>query len=143
MAELDRARLARQLEDHEGKRRKAYRDSVGVLTIGIGHNLEKPISERAVAVIFEDDVEEVVGELDRVVPWWRGLSGIRQLVLADMMFNLGASRLLKFRNTLPAMQEGRWADAAAGMRKSLWAKQTGRRARRLATMMETDVDPGL
>lgn len=64
------------------------------------------------------------------------LSLNRQAVLCSMAFNLGKTKLLEFTNTLRAVKEGRYADAAKGMRNSLWAKQVGNRAERLATLME-------
>lgn len=41
---------------HEGMRATPYIDSVGVQTIGIGHNLHKPLSHAAILQIFKDDV---------------------------------------------------------------------------------------
>src|SRR5690349_23604373 len=53
-----------QLERDEAKRNRPYRDSVGKLTIGVGHNLDdKPISDRAVRVILEDDVADARRDL--------------------------------------------------------------------------------
>ena len=52
-----------------------------------------------------------------------------------MAFNLGETRLSQFKQTLTAINEGRYADAATGMRNSLWYKQVGARAERLATIM--------
>ena len=37
---LDLRRLRSSIERHEGRRKRAYRDSEGVLTVGVGHNLE-------------------------------------------------------------------------------------------------------
>lgn len=121
---------------HEGSRNRIYKCSAGFNTIGIGHNLDaNPISDRAVMVIFEDDLNDVLNDLTKNLPWWNTLSESRQLVLVDMCFNLGIRRLLEFRNTLKAMQEGRYEDAAVGMEQSLWAKQVGSRATRLHKMM--------
>lgn len=141
-------KLRAQLALHEGSRLAAYLDSVGILTIGIGHNCQsKPvagvskvgdrITEEQQAELFEADISDVVAEMERLWPWWSSLDDVRQNVLADMCFNMGAPTLSKFVNTLLAVEEGRYADAAAGMLKSLWAKQVGARALRLAVMMET------
>jgi lysozyme len=56
--------------------------------------------------------------------------------LVNMAFNLGLEKLQGFHNTLLAIKQGRYNDAAAGMRNSLWAKQVGYRATALADMME-------
>ena len=124
------------LELHEARRTRMYKCSAGFNTIGIGHNLDaNPISERAVDIIFEDDLNGVLNDLTKNLPWWRNLSENRQLVLVDMCFNLGIGRLLGFKHTLKAMEEGRYEDAAKGMEQSLWATQVGSRAIRLIKMM--------
>jgi lysozyme len=131
--------LTNLLIKDEGERLSPYRCSAGHLTIGVGHNLDaKPISRVASRQILKDDIEDVVRDLDQSIPWWRTLSETRQLVLADMCFNLGIQGLMTFRNTLKAAQEGRFMDCAEGMRRSDWAKQVGNRATRLIQMMETD-----
>ncbi len=86
------------LELHEARRDRMYKCSAGFNTIGIGHNLDaNPISERAIDVIFEDDLNVVLNDLTKNLPWWRTLSENRQLVLVDMCFNLGIGRLLGFK----------------------------------------------
>ena len=132
---MNREELKRELFRDEGMKLKAYKDSVGVLTIGIGHSLEQPITERAAMVILDDDISTVESGLDRTFPWWRGLSELRQRVFANMAFNIGITRLLGFSKTLKAMQEGDFAAAANEMLESRWAVQTGQRAVRLASQM--------
>lgn len=135
---LDLGKLRESLRVSEGVRYRPYLDSVGKLTIGVGHNLDaKPLSPRAVAVILDDDISDAIDDLDRHTPWWRTLDGARQLVMAEMCFNLGIGGLLTFRNTLTAMETGRYTDAAEGMLKSKWARQVGQRAVRLARVMMT------
>jgi len=128
--------LKAQLVRHEGLRLKVYNDSIGIPTIGVGRNLQDVgISGAEAMLMLENDITRVMVELDREMPWWRQLSEIRQLVLADMAFNLGLPRLKGFRNALEAMQERRWDDAAKEMLDSRWARQVGPRALRLAQMM--------
>lgn len=129
--------LKAQLVRHEGMRTKPYRDTVGKLTIGIGRNLDDVgISEDEALVLLDNDLIGVFNDLDRECLWWRDMSETRQLVLADMCFNLGIVRLKGFQNALQAMQEGRWDDASREMLDSRWAKQVGPRALRLAEMMK-------
>jgi lysozyme len=129
-------KLKELLTLHEGLRLKPYRCTSDKLTIGVGHNLDdKPISPRAAEVMLEDDINDVLNDLDKNLPWWKDLSETRQLVLADMCFNLGIQGLLGFKNTLSAMQSGDYEKAANGMSQSLWAKQVGKRAERLIQMM--------
>lgn len=129
--------LKAQLMRHEGLRLKPYRDTVGKLTIGVGRNLDDVgISENEAMLLLDSDISGVIGDLDRECPWWRNMSENRQLVIADMAFNLGIVRLKGFRNALQAMQEGRWDAAAREMLDSRWAAQVGSRAITLSDMME-------
>lgn len=134
---MNRDALANQLVNDEGLRLKPYRDTVGKLTIGVGRNLDDVgISKQEAMMLLGVDIDKACADLDRFLPWWRDMSDARQQALANMAFNLGITKLQTFVNTLQAMKEGCYTDAAAGMRNSLWAKQVGARAERLATMME-------
>jgi|WetSurMetagenome_2_1015567.scaffolds.fasta_scaffold286359_2 lysozyme len=136
MEEISFSTLKELLILHEGKRNSIYKCSQGFTTIGIGHNLDaNPISDRAIDIIFEDDVNYVTASLTEHLPWWITLSNNRKLVLIDMCFNLGIAGLLGFKNTLKAIEEGRYEDAAIGMGQSKWATQVGTRATRLINMM--------
>ena len=128
--------LSAQLIIDEGRRAKAYKDSVGKLTIGVGRNLDDVgLRDDEIKLMLQNDISEVCSALDKDLPWWSDMSEARQQVLANMCFNLGISRLLGFTNTLDAMKEGRFDAAANGMIASLWARQVGQRAQRLAQMM--------
>lgn len=137
----DRAALKKQLRKSEGFVPHAYQDSLGFWTIGIGRLIDKRkgggITEEEADYLLENDIGKKERELDARLPWWRDLDEVRQRILVDMAFNLGVDGLLAFKNTLAHVKAGRWAEAAAGMRKSLWARQVKSRADRLAKAMET------
>ncbi|WP_414144249.1 hypothetical protein [Burkholderia territorii] len=57
-------------------------------------------------------------------------------VMMNMAFNM-QGKLLAFRKFLAATQPGDWNAAAAEMLDSLWARQIGDRAKRLASMMRS------
>lgn len=141
---MDLDRLAAQLKLHEGVIPHAYQDSLGYWTIGVGRLIDKrrggKLRDDEVVYLLKNDIAEVCKALDAKLPWWRTLDPIRQRVIADMAFNLGVDGLAKFKNTLAAVQAKRWSDAAEGMLASLWARQVGQRARRLAEMMLTGED---
>ena len=124
-----------QLILHEGSRNTPYIDSVGVQTIGIGHNLHKPLSERAILQIFQDDVADAKNDCLHAFPFFADLTEARQWVLINMCFNLGLRGLQKFTKFLAAVELGDYETAANEMLDSLWAKQVKVRARDLAQMM--------
>jgi len=63
----------------------------------------------------------------------------RLAVLQSMAYQMGVQGLAAFKNTLQAVIERRWKDAAAGMLDSRWARQTPERAQRHAQQMRTGV----
>lgn len=129
--------LKELLTKHEGERFSMYKDTVGKWTIGVGHNLsDKPISKRASQIILEDDINDVLNDLTRALPWWRLLTEARQIALADMCFNLGLDKLLGFKQFLGALKDGHYDDAAKHGLDSIWAKQVGSRAVELMTMIK-------
>lgn len=144
-----------ELELDEGVRLSPYRCTAGFLTIGVGRNLDtnkltaeelafvghncrtKPITKEQSDYLLKNDIEKVCADLMKFLPWWAYLGDVRKRVLVNMAFNLGIAGLLKFENTLALIRSGSYAQAAAEMVKSKWAKQVGKRADRLANMMKT------
>ncbi|HQN14652.1 MAG TPA: hypothetical protein PLP74_21275, partial [Quisquiliibacterium sp.] len=112
------ARLIEQLRLHEGERRKPYRDTVGKLTIGIGRNLDdNGLRRDEIEYLLANDIADARADLDRYLPWWRGLDPVRQRVLIDMVFNMGMGApnrggLLSFVNTLSEIRRGNYGIAA-------------------------------
>lgn len=138
--------LIAELRRDEGVEASPYKDTKGILTVGVGHNMQSsplpdgwtfPLDDGQIDALLTSDLLSVFDDLDRNLPWWSDLSDVRQRVLANMAFNLGITKLLGFKNTLVAMRQGRWDAAAQGMLNSAWASQVKGRATRLATMMRT------
>ena len=127
------------LARHEGCHATPYIDTVGVQTIGIGHNLHKPLSHAAILQIFKDDVNEAKNDCLHAFPWFSELDEARQWVLINMCFNLGLTRLKGFHKFLGAVERGDYDTAAIEMLDSLWAKQVKGRARELAALMQGSV----
>lgn len=136
---MNREILKNMLRNHEGLVMHAYQDSLGYWTIGVGRLIDQRkgggISIAEAMFMLDNDIKKVEDDLDVHIPWWRTMDETRQLVIADMCFNLGIGNLLDFKNTLAAMKDGRYDDAAKGMLDSKWAGQVGKRATHLAEMM--------
>jgi lysozyme len=132
---------------HEGRVPHAYQDSLGYWTIGVGHLIDRRkggrLPEKIIDMLLDHDIAEHSAELYRALPWALELDPVRQAVLVDMTFNLGIHGLLGFKNTLQAVKDKRWQDAATGMLGSKWADQVGSRADRLADMMRSGQWPSV
>jgi lysozyme len=145
----EREMLRTLLGRHEGRRSRPYDDATGKTimkgstvrgypTIGIGHNLEaRPLPDWIIDEILYHDIDDMQAELRQRLPWVMTLDEIRYVVLCDMAFNMGVSKLLQFKRTLGHIEHGEYPEAAAAMLDSLWARQVGQRAHRLARMMRT------
>jgi len=127
--------ILKDLQADEGLRLKPYKDTVGKLTIGYGHNLDDcGITERTANFMLSEDLTTVLVELDKRLPWWKKLSESQRRGLMNMAFNLGLPRLLKFEKMLKALRKGDGECAAAEALDSEWAKQVGTRAWRIAAL---------
>lgn len=132
---MDYNLLVSMLKEEEAVREKPYKDSEGILTIGVGRNLEdKGLRPKEIDYLLANDIEEVNSELKQN-PLYTSLDNIRQTVLADMCFNIGYPRLLGFKNMWKAIEQKDFIKAADEMLDSKWAKQVGKRAIRLSRMM--------
>jgi lysozyme len=125
------------LKKHEGVMLKAYKDSVGKLTIGVGRNLDDVgISGDEAEYLLKNDIDRCLYDLKTHLPWYLNLSENRQIVMIDMCFNLGIGGLLEFKNTLASIQSGDYQKASEQMLQSKWATQVGNRATELSEMMK-------
>tara|TARA_R110002012_G_scaffold2011_5_gene9577 strand:- start:707 stop:1135 length:429 start_codon:yes stop_codon:yes gene_type:complete len=130
--------LIEQLIDHEGIELKAYKDTVGKTTIGVGRNLDDVgISGEEAMILLKNDIQRTLDQLDAHIDWWRELDAPRQRALISMAFNVGIYGLKKFEKTLNALKNKRWVEASNEMMDSKWATQVGRRAEMLSQIMLT------
>lgn len=125
---------------HEGYRRKPYRCLGMKMTIGIGHNFQDnplpahirnyllehgEITDEMVMELFEGDIQAAISDCKKLYPKFDSFSKRRRAALVDFLFNLGFKRASAFRNTNLAINDGRWEDAAEGIRNSLYYRQLG------------------
>jgi lysozyme len=130
--------LKDQLIRHEGLRLTVYDCPAGYKTIGVGRNLEgKGITEEEAMQLLDNDIKDFQESLSRELPWFDSLDECRRNILTNMAFNLGVSGLLKFKNTLAAIENGNWEEAASQMLDSRWAEQVGGRATELSELMKS------
>ncbi len=130
--------ITADLKRDEGLSLKPYRCPAGRLTIGFGRNLDDVgISEIEAAILLDHDIRRSLADLDRALPWWRGLPAPWQRGLVNQAFNLGLPRLLTFKRMLAVLQAGDGELAAREALDSVWAGQVGQRAERIAALYRT------
>ena len=133
--------ITRLLRGEEGEVLTEYKDHLGYSTIGVGRLIDKRkgggITSEEAAYLLGNDVDKVIDQLNKRLPWWTKLDEARQGVLVNMAFQMGVDGLLGFKNTLAMIQAGNYESAARGMLQSKWAQQTPSRAKRMAEQMRS------
>ena len=143
---MDLEILKKQLTEDEGCKYEIYLDHLGYKTFGIGHlckatdpenDLEvgSEVSKERVDECFLNDIEKVIEDCIILYDDFYTLPDEAQLIVANMMFNLGRPRLTNFIRMRKAVNEGNFAEAKIQMLDSKWAKQVPNRAERLSERM--------
>lgn len=133
---MNRARLSKQLEIDEGRRRRLYKDTVGKWTIGVGRNIEdRGLRDDEIDLMLSNDIDEAVGIARALLPNFDKLDDVRQEVVTNMALNLGMTRLSGFKQFLAALMRFDFQRATAEMMDSKWYEQVGDRGKRLAYAM--------
>ena len=146
--------LRKELERDEGCKYEIYLDHLGYPTFGIGHlitdddpesrvwphgfgktSVGTEVSEERVKEAFNSDIETVLSDCERLYEDFGDLPEEVQLIIANMMFNLGYPRLSKFKGMKRVVDERDWNAAADEMVDSLWYRQVTNRANRLVERM--------
>tara|TARA_R110002020_G_scaffold289314_2_gene504749 strand:- start:996 stop:1439 length:444 start_codon:yes stop_codon:yes gene_type:complete len=138
--------LKQQLTEDEGCKYEIYLDHLGYKTFGIGHlckatdpenDLEvgAEVSKDRVDECFLNDIDKVIEDCIILYDDFYTLPDEAQLIIANMMFNLGRPRLTNFVRMRKAVNEGNWQEAKIQMLDSKWAKQVPNRAERLSERM--------
>jgi lysozyme len=159
--DIDMAKLREQLEQHEGKRNKVYKDTKGILTIGIGFNLLRAdakkkiealglkyddvkagkvqLTDQQIQKLYDADVAQALVDARALVKNFNDLPEARKRVVINMIFNLGAAAFGKFKRLIVALQTNDFERAANEMKKSEWYDQVGKRAEELTDQMRGKV----
>ena len=144
---MDIEKLREQLIIDEGQVNEIYNDHLGYPTFGIGHLVIEgdpelglpvgtPVTEERVKECFAKDVIIVLEDCKILHEDWDGYPEEVKQIIANMMFNMGRTRLSKFKKHNAALQSGNWKTAAAEGRDSRWYKQVTNRAERLMSRLE-------
>ena len=138
--------LRKELEIDEGVKYAIYLDHLGLPTFGIGHLIidsdaengspvGTEVSESRVQQAFEADVLSVILDCNKLYDDFDVLPEEVQLIVANMMFNMGRTRLSKFKGMKRGVDGRDWNAAADEMVDSKWYRQVTNRADRLVQRM--------
>ena len=138
--------LREEIAIDEGVKYEIYLDHLGLPTFGIGHLVRDDdpesgepvgtaVSEDRVNECFDKDVEIVIDDCRQLYEDFDDLPSEAQLIIANMMFNMGRPRLSQFKGMKRGVDARDWNAAADEMVDSRWYRQVTNRADRLVERM--------
>jgi lysozyme len=120
-------------------------------TIGVGFNLAAAGAQATIEAlgldfnavltgavnITPDQVDQLltitingaVAGAKTLVPAFDQIPDIQQMIVTDLVFNMGQTTFSKFANTLKFINAQDWPNAASNLQQSAWFNQVGRRGR--------------
>ena len=145
---MDLQALREELTEDEGCVYEVYNDHLGYPTFGIGHlildsdpeygsDTGTAVSESRVIEAFESDIVGVLSDCETLYDDFEDLPEEAQRIIANMMFNMGRTRLSKFKGMKRGVDARDWNAAADEMVDSNWYRQVTNRADRLVVRMRS------
>jgi GH24 family phage-related lysozyme (muramidase) len=123
---------------------------LGHPTVGVGFNLDANGAQAAIEALgldynqvrsgqqlltdghidalLDQTVNQAIQGARQVVPSFDSLPDDKQVVIVDMVFNLGVRGFSQFAHAIQAVNSQDWATAAQQMQQSAWFRQVGARA---------------
>lgn len=153
------------LISEEGFRPTAYKDSVGITTIGYGFNLEQPnardiikrvkipesyellrsgqqaLSDESARKLFDYKHRKSEQAAAKIVPNYNSLGENQRAALTSMVYHMGGEGVRKFKKTLAYLADGNARAVENQLLTSEMARQTPARARRTALMLAYNLSP--
>ncbi len=143
---------------NEGNKPKVYKDSKGNRTIGIGFNLEdsanrkflkregidinelfdgRKLSENETRTLYNHSLTQAFKDAQSYDPNFAKRPEAVKMTLVDMAFNLGLTRLNKFKDMKAGLMNNDYNVAADEMIDSKWYKQVKSRGPRMVQVMRS------
>ena len=144
---MNKDKLREEIAEDEGCKFEIYLDHLGLPTYGIGHLVVEgdpeygqpvgtPVDEERVRQVFSLDIAVTIEDCKILFDGFDDYPEECQHILANMMFNMGRTRLSGFKNFRAALEEGDWERAGKEGRDSKWYRQVTNRAERLMERLE-------
>jgi lysozyme len=131
-----------------------YKCTSGKWTIGWGHNMEArgipsyiekqvsrhiPIRREQGDQMLREELKECIHHAEKLVSTFSTLDAARQVVIVDMIFNLGAVGFSCFGPTIEHINKREWGEVVQHLEGSKWYKQVKSRAKRNCRILQTGV----
>ena len=143
---------------NEGNKPKVYEDSKGNRTIGVGFNLEdegnrkflkqegididelfqgRKLSDKETRILYNHSLRQAFADAQKFDPDLAKRPEAARMAIVDMAFNLGLTRLNKFKKMKAGLMNNDYQTAADEMVDSNWYKQVKSRGPRMVNVMRS------
>ena len=143
---------------NEGNKPRVYEDSKGNRTIGIGFNLEdegnrrfleeqgidinelfdgRELSDRETKILYNHSLRQAFEDAQKFDPNLAQRPEAARMAIVDMAFNLGLTRLNKFKKMKAGLMNNDYQTAADEMVDSKWYEQVKSRGPRMVNVMRS------
>lgn len=145
--DLDYQYIYHELSEEEGVRTHVYNDTVGVRTVGVGHNLLESVDHiighsftgtltmEEVELVFRQDLLRTLKALNDGLYPLKQFPEHVQYVLTSLCFNLGWNGLSKFMHFIAAIKAKDYGTACKELKDSKWYHQVGPRGIKLTNLL--------
>ena len=136
---MDIEQTKAEIKKEEGFRMEVYKDTLGFSTGGYGHKMldgETPPTDMAGwTKLFERDFARAMSGAEELLMICPNVDDTARHIVVEMCYQMGSYGVSKFHGMLSALQESDYVTASKEMLDSRWAKQTPKRAMRMAERM--------
>jgi lysozyme len=134
------AELQKSIKKEEGLRLRSYKDINGNYTIGYGHlitdlnTVPMVISINQAEELFKQDYKQACSDYEKLN---LSLDPVRRSAIIDMLFNMGLTRVLKFKNFLAALRINNFQEAEEELKDSKYARTLKKRSNKNSYKIRT------
>ena len=124
-------KISKTIVANEGFSSVVYKCTEGHDTIGHGFKVQDLyLPEQMSLRLLDMKISEKLLQIKQKMPWYNTLPIEAQIVVFDMVYQMGLSGFLKFKKSIQYLKEHDFKKASVEILDSLWAKQTPNRANR-------------
>tara|TARA_B110000114_G_scaffold178189_1_gene210901 strand:- start:166 stop:585 length:420 start_codon:yes stop_codon:yes gene_type:complete len=136
---MDIEQTKAEIKKEEGFRMETYKCTEGHLTGGYGHKMldgeTPPTDMTGWTKLFERDFARAMSGAEELLMICPNVDDTARHIVVEMCYQMGSYGVSKFHGMLSALQESDYVTASKEMLDSRWAKQTPKRAMRMAERM--------
>lgn len=146
----------------EGLKYRAYKDTTGHKTVGVGFNMDSPSAKRlwiksdiiesfnlvyntnyplstnSIGSLLNTCIDDARFDLESIFEEYDSFPEGVKLALINMMFNMGKTTFIQFHDTINLIEDGKYDEVATHIMDTKWAMQVHKRANRVAALFRGD-----